>query len=179
MQKPVGMKTFLVVTGVLVLLAAAALWLSPGGGGHETTSVGASGTNEIHALDTITGLNDGNELVGRQVELREPIAQHINDVAFWVGPADNPLLVVLSRDTRDGHQRQAGDPSNGSMTLPQAGQLAIISGKIERLPRAEAMVSWGLTNPDYDKLLDRPVYLKATRVEPVQAASSNGVKPLR
>ncbi len=184
-------KTLLLLLGVAAMACGAlAIWLSPGGGAGidrgpylvrtETGNPGAVGTSGeqapapdrnqgpaagiIRDLDTITGTNDGHELVGRRVDLRVPVSQHVNDVAFWVGMGDNRVLVVLTRDDRDGQERQRGDPSSSGIRALQAGQQATISGSIQRVPYAEAMYSWGLTNADRAELMDRRIYLKADSV---------------
>jgi hypothetical protein len=177
----------------LIFLAAGALvvgafafWLSPVGNGGfdegvelvqtETGNPGAVGTSGqdsdlpaagiIHDLETITGSNDGHELVGRRVELHAPVSQHINDVTFWVGMGDNRVLVVLARDSRDGQERQRGQPSTVGIGEVRAGQRAGISGSIQRVPYAEAMYSWGLTSADRDELMERRIYLRADDVTP-------------
>ena len=176
----------LLLGAAVVALGAFAVWLSPGGGGGlvrtETGNpgtVGTSGTHEgdqdsgaaagnvIRELETITGANDGHQLVGRRVDLHVPISQHINDVVFWVGAGDNRLLVVLARDDRDGAKRQRGEPSTTSVDSVRAGQQATIAGSIERVPYAEAMYSWGLTAADRAELMERRVYLRADIVMPV------------
>jgi hypothetical protein len=111
-------------------------------------------------------------MIGRQVELEVPIRQHVNDIAFWASFEDHPLLVVLSRDTRDGRMRQAGEPPTRFLEIPDNIDTAVVSGKIERIPHAEAMFSWGLTNHDVDQLFDRPVYLRVDRVTPAQPAGT-------
>jgi len=186
----------LLIAAAVLALAAVGVWMSPGGGGGrelgtglvrtETGNPGAVGTSGqqaegadrssalsatdaggvIHDLETITGTNDGHELVGRRVEVHVPVSQHINDVAFWVGMGDNRLLVVLSRDTRNGQDRQRGDASaTGSANL-RAGQQATVSGSIQRVPYAEAMYSWGLTTADRAELMERRIYLKADTITP-------------
>jgi hypothetical protein len=192
--KLMGTRRSRAVGVVLLAIAAVALgaflvWLSPGGeGGFEagmartqSGQLGAIGTagqepgsttrdnsgpalTTIHELETITGATDGHELVGRKVDLHVPIQQHINDVAFWVGPRDNRLLVVLARDNRDAAARQEGRSSNTGAARIDPGQQATISGTIERVPYAEAMYSWGLTNADRAELMDRRIYLRADRV---------------
>ncbi len=183
----------LLMAAAVVALGAIGVWLSPGGGGGldqgtglvrtETGNPGAIGTSGghgadadqagsapvpggvIHELETITGSNDGHELVGRRVDLHVPVSQHINDVAFWVGMGDNRLLVVFARDDRDGAERQRGEPSNSGVA-PRAGQQAAISGSIQRVPYAEAMYSWGLTSTDRAELMERRIYLRADTVTP-------------
>jgi hypothetical protein len=183
----------LLIATAAIVMAAFAVWLSPGGGRGleqgtglvrtETGNPGTVGTSGdqaegagqnsgpaatggvIHELETITGSNDGHELVGRRVDLHVPVSQHINDVAFWVGMGDNRVLVVLARDDRDGQERQRGEPSNSGVSV-RAGQQATISGSIQRVPHAEAMYSWGLTNADRAELLERRIYLRADTVSP-------------
>jgi hypothetical protein len=109
----------------------------------------------IGGLESILGAGNGSDLLGRRLQVRVPIHQHINDVAFWVGSGDDALLVVLTRDTRNGVERAHGDPGD----VRPVGD--VITGTIERLPHAEAMFSWGLTNADVARLNERPVYLRA------------------
>jgi hypothetical protein len=186
----------LLIATAVIAIAAVGIVMSPGGGGGlgqgaglvrtETGNPGAVGTSGqhaegasqssgpsvsgaggvIHELETITGTNDGHELVGRRVEMHVPVSQHINDGAFWVGMGDNRLLVVLSRDTRDGQDRQRGGPSTTGISNLRAGQQATVSGSIQRVPYAEAMYSWGLTTADRAELMERRIYLKADTVTP-------------
>lgn len=175
----------LLIASAVVALGAFGVWMSRAddrGDGlvrSETGNPGAVGTSGvyasgdgspsagavIHELETITGSNDGHELVGRRVDLHVPVSQHINDVAFWVGMGDNRLLVVLARDDRDDQERQHGDASSGSGGV-HAGQRATVSGTIQRVPYAEAMYSWGLTNADRAELMERRIYLRADAVTP-------------
>jgi hypothetical protein len=122
----------------------------------------------ITELETITGTNDATQLVGRRVDLHADVQEVANDVAFWVGPAGNRLLVVLARDTRSGVERQTGEPSHHQIIPVRAGQQATISGVIRPVPYAEATDSWNLTRQDVEELAERKVYVRAERV------SSNG-----
>jgi hypothetical protein len=176
----------------VIALGAFAFWLSPGADvgferrgrlvATETGNPGTVGTsgaindadqdrnrpaegNVIHELETITGTNDGHELVGRRVDLHVPVNQHINDVAFWIGAGDNRLLVVMARDDRDAAERQRGAPSHGGLESFQAGQRATISGSIQRVPYGEAMYGWGLTDADRAELMERRIYLRADTVK--------------
>jgi hypothetical protein len=118
----------------------------------------------IQELETITGSIDGNELVGRRVDLHVNVSDIINDTAFWVGEGDNRVLVVTGRDNRDGSARQQGLPPRHGLMPVQGGQQATISGTVLRLPRAEEMYSWDLTRNDAAELKSRPIYIRADTV---------------
>ena len=147
-----------------------------GTGGEEAPGTSNSGPGAvvppaiIQELATITGSNDGHELIGQRVDLHAPVQRHINDVAFWVGEGDNQVLVVLARDNRDGDKRQSGVPASHGLTAMRSGQQASISGIVQRLPKAEEMFSWGLTNADRAQLMERPIYVRADRI----AANGHG-----
>ena len=181
----------------LIAFAAIGVWMSPGGGkGRElgtglggveagargeigttgprgdvpgTGNSGPAATPLTDPLEAIAGPAKVQDLVGRRVELQVQIGQHINDVAFWTRFGDERLLVVLGRDMRDTRRRQAGETAASGL-VPDSGA-AILSGRIERVPHAEAMQSWGLTNPDREELLERPVYLRIDRISPVSGLS--------
>jgi hypothetical protein len=104
----------------------------------------------IHEIETITGVNDGHQLVGRRVDLHVPVQQHLNDFAFWVGSRDNRVLVV--------------HPGNPSISV--TGTLATVSGTIRALPRDAEMHSWGLAESDRDELMQRRIYVRADAVAP-------------
>ena len=168
--------------GAIALVAMLAYVAAQSSDGREMPDDGAVGTSGvlddrdeggvIHELDTITGMNDGHELVGRRVDLHVPVQQHLNDVAFWVGSADNRLLVVLSRDTRDGTARQKGLPSAHGIDAEYEEQMATISGTVHTIPKAEEMLSWGLTEADHEDLMDRRIYIRADAVTPHFSATT-------
>jgi hypothetical protein len=141
-------------------------------GDHSSDAVGTSGSRSdysagvatIRDWETITGTNDGHELVGRRVDLLVPVDQHINDVALWVGPKDNHILVVLARDSRPTRSLQDEESASTDLALVRAGQRATVTGTIQRVPHPEGMYSWGLTNADRRDLMERPIYLKADAV---------------
>jgi hypothetical protein len=180
----------------VVILAAAVVWIGLAGTGIdqerdpvriERGNPGAVGTSGelsepreadvspgvIRDLETITGVNDGHVFVGRRVELQVPVSRHVNDAAFWVGSGDNRLLVVLTRESRDGATRQRGGPSTAVGLVP-VGELAVVSGSIQQVPDAEAMRSWGLTSADLTELMDRRIFLRA---DIVSALAGAGVVP--
>jgi hypothetical protein len=118
----------------------------------------------IQELDTITGSVDGQELIGRRVDLHVIVHSVPNEVGFWIGEKDNRLLVVLGRDNRDARERQLGLLPRHGIAPVHAGQQATISGSVQPLPKAEEMYSWRLTQPDYDELRDRKLYIRADTV---------------
>jgi hypothetical protein len=128
--------------------------------GAEDNSGPSARPAVIRELETITGMNDAHELIGRTVDLHVPAAQYVIDVAFWIGSGDNRLLVVLGRDNRDGADRQRGRPSSTNLGTADGGPVNV-TGTIQGLPHAEAMYGWGLTNRDRDELLQRQVYIRA------------------
>ena len=141
---------------------------------RDRGAVGTSGTHDgaaedhrgevITEVETITGANDGMTLVGRRVDLHVDVQARANDRAFWVGPADNRLLVVINRDRRGGRARQQGAPANHGIAPVHGGQRATISGVIRPVPNAEQRYSWNLTREDERELTDRKIYIAADTV---------------
>lgn len=180
------------VIGVVVLAAIAVALVVPNQNERDVASTGAGSRPDVGAatgtsgadtdygpaegtlgtviteLETITGSNDAMHLVGQRVDLHADVQQVVSDVAFWVGPSDNRLLVVIARDDRTGHDRQTGHPSSHRLSVMRAGQQATISGVVRRLPEAEATHSWNLTRRDVEELAARGVYVHA------QEISANG-----
>lgn len=174
----------MVVLGLLAL-AAVGLWLVPqddrgvvnvNARGAKATpgAAGTAGTHDgsaededasvIREIETITGANDGHTLVGRRVDLHVEVQQRANDRAFWVGPRDNRVLVVLARDDRAGEERQRGRPSDHRIAPVHGGQRAAISGVIRPIPSAEERFSWNLTSDDEQELSERKIYIRADSV---------------
>jgi len=118
----------------------------------------------IHDLETILGNADASTLVGRHVDLHVPVVRENSLVTFWVGAPENPLLVVLHRDVRDGHERQVSLPPAHGIVTVEHDQQATISGTIQRAPSAEGRFSWDLTAPQRRALDARGVYLLADSV---------------
>jgi hypothetical protein len=140
---------------------------SQGAVGTTGTHDGAAETDAgdvITDIETITGTNDAMSLVGRRVDLHVDVQDRANDHAFWVGSSDNRLLVVIGRDTRDGGQRQRGEPSHHRIAPVRGGQRAAISGVIRPVPHVEQRYSWNLTKHDEQELADRKVYVDAETV---------------
>ena len=138
-------------------------------------AVGTSGTGElsttvavtpaiIQELDTITGSVDGQQLIGRRVDLHAIVQTVPSDSAFWIGAGDNRLLVVLGRANRTGRAGQLGPDSHHGLSPVHTGQQATISGSVQPLPKAEELRSWRLTDSDYAEVLDRKLYIRADTV---------------
>ena len=146
------------------LIGDEALAAPVGTSGTHDSAAEATGADVITEIETITGTNDAMALVGRRVDLHVDVHSRANDYAFWVGPPDNRLLVVIGRDTRGGPQRQRGEPSRHRIAPVRGGQRAAISGVIRRAPKAEQRYSWNLTREDERELSDRKVYIDAEAV---------------
>jgi hypothetical protein len=180
MVLPVGLLVVLPLLGIYGLRETVgdSFWPSHNAWMHGTApssgAVGTSGaatetsdkTNAevIRDVETITGLSEGHPLVGRHVELHVPIAGQANDQAFWIGSNDNRVLVVPNRDRRDGAERQEGLLAGNAIDPLQAGDTAIISGSIQKLPQAEGRFNWGLTKRDEQEVAVSGVYLRADTV---------------
>jgi len=135
------------------------------GGRAPTVPAGEPDAAAIRDLETITGVNDRNPLVGRKVELHVPVAAGANDYAFWVGGADNRLLVVPQRDRRDSKVRQEGGVTDHGITSPlDAGTIVAISGSLQRLPKPEERYSWQLTDKEQQEAAAMGVYLRADSI---------------
>jgi len=157
--------------GVAVAASAAPISSSSA---PEPQPVGTSGTHEadveaddaaiVREIETITGANDAMALVGRKVDLHVDVQHLANDQAFWVGPRDNRVLVVLARDNRSGVQRQEARSATHRVVPVHNGQPATISGVIRPLPVREQMASWNLTETDRKEAADRKIYIRADSV---------------
>jgi len=123
-------------------------------------------TGIIHNIETITGSLDGHELVGRRISIAVPVLGTANDNAFWVGAGDNRLLVVLQRDRRNDMQRQVSAVADNGIAPVHSGQSATVTGTIQVIPSPEEMTSWGLTSHDKSELAERPIYIRAEKLEP-------------
>ena len=138
-----------------------------GTGGRAPTLPPALGEPDaavIREIETITGQVDANPLIGQKVDLHVPIAERANDYAFWVGEKDSRLLVVARRDRRDGQQRQQGTVADHGVAPLEAGRTAAISGSIQKLPKAEEMASWNLTDREQREAAAMGVYVRADTV---------------
>ena len=115
------------------------------------------------------GPGSWRDAIGQQMAVPAGAASHVNDIAYWVGEGDNRLLVVLSRDRTDRFEQPRTQSADAS---PAAGP-GMVTGTLRRLPHAEAMFSWGLTNADAAALRERPIYLHVS-ADAVDAALTEG-----
>lgn len=123
----------------------------------------------IRELDTITGSVDGQQLIGQRVDLHVAVQAVPNDVVFWAGAPDNRVLVVLAHDARRIAERPRGEPPHHILTV-HPGQYATVSGSIQRIPGAEEMRDWHLTQSELAEAVDRTLYIRAETV----AANGHG-----
>jgi hypothetical protein len=179
------------MAAALIGLGALGVWLSPSGSkgrelgfGIRPVEQGARGEVATSGNDNIAGTehtpgtgvpfslmtldnrsldSDAEQLIGRTVDIRVPV-ERATGVAFWAGSGDDQLLVVMGRDTRSGPVRQKGEPSTSNLQTPDGVQQVTLSGRIERVPHAEGLFSWRLTNHDRARLAERPIYLRVTRM---------------
>jgi hypothetical protein len=107
----------------------------------------------IREIETITGVVDGHELIGRRVDLRLKAVGVTSAGAFWVGPGDNRILVTPVRTTRERRPVREGEA-------------VTIVGTLQEIPNAKERLSWGLTAPDLLRLTDEKVYIRADRITP-------------
>lgn len=160
------------------------LWLVPPTGGdrhalprtEEAAPVGTTGRQVpasyetdpqpsiIREIETITGANDGMVLVGRRVDLHVDVQTCANDVAFWVGPRDNRVLVVLAPDNRSARWGKQSEPTGHRIVPVRGGQRAVITGVIRPVSTAEDLESWKLTDLDRSELDERKIYIRADAV---------------
>lgn len=142
-------------------------------GGDDTSGVPASAIAQgaISELEAITGAVDGHELIGRRVDIRAQLRDAAGNAnasgRFWIGPADNSVLVVLERDVRDERQRIEGQPPDHQIGEITGGQPVLITGHVRPIPKAEQMYSWNLTRQEKTALADRPIYIRADSVRPI------------
>jgi hypothetical protein len=108
----------------------------------------------IREIETITGVIDGHELIGRRVDLRLKATGVTTEGAFWVGPHDNRVFVTPPRDARTARRPV------------REGEQVTIAGTVQATPKAKERLSWALTAPDLIQLTDQKIYIRADRITP-------------
>jgi hypothetical protein len=120
----------------------------------------------IQEIETITGAVDGHELIGRRVNLHVPVQSRSNDLAFWIGPRDNRVLVAMLPNVRKVEGTRRNMPEH-RINPVHIGQQATVSGSIQKMPGADQIRSWALTPADRESLEDRQIYIRADSVTAV------------
>jgi len=172
-----------IVAGILALVVAL-MWVGPalqsrhgiglsatGDYPHaeEVTGLGTTGQHEdariVNDLQAVIG-GEPDEMIGRRVDLHVKVSDINNYGAFWIGTGDQMALVVLGRDNRTTGQRDQGEPSPHNIQPVASGQMAHITGTIEKIPSAEARYSWGVANPQHEAVENLKFYIRADSVVP-------------
>ena len=160
------------------MVVIALVWAGRRSPAEQVANTGATGTAArgappqpvdaeatLHDLETMTGVNDPNELIGHRVDFHAKVTE-VNNYVMWTGMGDRRVLVVLGRDERTQAQRMHGAPSPNDIKPVHAGETARITGTIEPIPYAEARNYWGLTEQQRNALDDLKVYVRADAVVP-------------
>jgi hypothetical protein len=100
------------------------------------------------------------------VVLDLPAGAPAAETAFWVGPTDNQVLVVLARDVRSQTQRQLGQVATSGVAPIPAGQKVRVAGTVQAIPPAESRISWGLEDSVRKALRGQQIYIRADSVTP-------------
>ena len=132
-------------------------------------------TTPIQDLKALLGTDDPVALAGRRVEIEVPTLAEHNPTTFWIGGAEDRLLVVMGRDTRNGSERQASAAPAHDIAPGRAGQQTSISGIVQRVPTAEGRFNWDLTSSQTRELKRRGVFILADRVRPTAVAGAGAV----
>jgi hypothetical protein len=118
--------------------------------GHTAATEAEESPATLHDFETVTGVVDQHELIGRRVDFQAMVADIANGTSFWVGNKDNQILVVLGRDNH--------------LQPVKPGQMARITGTIEAIPNADAPFSWELNDSVRREFKDQKVYIRADNV---------------
>jgi hypothetical protein len=135
------------------------------GDGASEPGVTPTSPEPIQTLSAILGTDDPRTLVGRRVHISVPAVSHRNVTTFWIGSAEDGLLVVLGRDTRGGEERQASVPPQHDIGPIIGGHHVSITGTVTAVPRAEDRYNWDLTGAQTQELKRRGVFIRADCVE--------------
>jgi hypothetical protein len=115
--------------------------------------------------------SDERTIVGQRVSVTLPFHDVANDVAFWADINGQRLLVVTNRDVRDAAQHQRGLPPAHRIDAADVVAPLLVSGTVERLPRAEERYSWSLTSDEAAEVARNGIYLRADTVTAADTAS--------
>lgn len=160
---------------VVLMLALLGAYLFSGRARQEPTAgaVGTAGSTQQHGdraesplttVAAVIGAARDEASLGRRVELHITAPHIANEPSFWLGDADDSVLVVLNRDTRSEEQRDTGEPPAHGIQRFEAGEPIVIAGSIERIPAAESRYSWGINDPRHRRSTGQPTYVRADRL---------------
>jgi hypothetical protein len=125
---------------------------------------GPTQTGPITDLTAVFGAADAASLVGRQVQLDEPVLVQsvVGDATFWVGPSQDQQVFVFLEENAD-----AAGPEG--LVDVNEGQRVLITGTAEQLPPIEqARQQFDLSEQNSATLDGEQIYLRAQQVEVVQ-----------
>jgi hypothetical protein len=86
-----------------------------------------------------------------------------SDIAFWVGPQEDRVLVVVGRNDRLEQRNSAGESVRRITTLHMGEPLAII-GTVQTMPPASERSQWGASQESKGE--NRAIYIRADTVSP-------------
>jgi hypothetical protein len=133
----------------------------------EAGAVATAGSDDLlRQIEAISSDQDAEALIGQQIELRVPAERLDHPVLIWIGQ-EQPVLVVLNRDTRTVEEREFGVPPSHGIRRVDTGEV-VISGTVQPAPTDYHITwSWHLTRAQERELADRRVYIRAESVMPV------------
>src|SRR5262249_18720991 len=120
-------------------------------------------SDTIRDLVVITDAPDVHALVGRRVELRTTVTHLASDMAFWVGPQDDRVLVVVGRNERLERRNETGEVVRRTPTLHLGEPLSII-GTVQTMPPANERSQWGASQESKGE--NGAIYIRADNVSP-------------
>lgn len=133
--------------------------------GRNPSPAATTGTSDtIRNIDAITGAPDARELIGRRVDLRATVSDVASDMAFWVGPRDDRVLVVVGRNDRMERQGEGGQVVRSGITTVRPGQPLLIVGTVQPMPALRQRSAWG--GAQDASLENHQIYIRADRVIP-------------
>ncbi|HEX5107447.1 MAG TPA: hypothetical protein VFV95_03335 [Vicinamibacterales bacterium] len=100
---------------------------------------------------------------GARARVTARASQLPNAATFWAGMSPRDMLVVINRDLRTQEDRDGSRPAERALPVNAEG-IVRLDGVVERVPSAEGMFSWGLTDSDRRRLASRGVYLRVEQI---------------
>jgi hypothetical protein len=126
----------------------------------------------IRELLALTESGDGNEFLGKRIELKDAQVQSvIGDVVFWVGPSKDKRVLVVMDQFLDNPELK---------TVVVQGQTVSVTGVVEAMPPREvAPLLWSMvTDKEAAEFTPHPIYVYATKVS-IQKQAAAPAKPAK